>query len=678
MNLSELSGIQNSITPEHKMFWGQCFREMAQSIPVMKPSLPISEHAEEYRTLPQGDRYYGPLRLDRSPYLREIMNNMSPKSSVRHTVVMKGAQLGFTMALECIMCYYIGYSPADQLLVTASTDLYKRWVGRRLEPAINSYEYREKIFAQERRGSGKQSGDKIATKEYVGGQLDLVSAQSASSLRALSKRILLRDEIDGSKEELDTKEGSFLDVSMARTKAWGYLAKIIDISTPTVSGQSAVERLYNLGDKRQYYMPCPHCSTPFNDKFQVLKWRNFKPVIEDKILKDVFYQCEFCGDEIFEFHKREMFKRSEWRPTAKAQKLMTRSYHIPSWYAPLGISPWPHIFDAYQNAQGNAEKMSSFWNLEGGIPSINRGARPKLEKVIGLQGQYQSGTVPDGVLFLTMSVDVQQGSKGDPKNPARLELEICGHGVRWRTWSILYKVFKGSIDDIYSGAWGDLTAWAKENELTFERADGMLFPVSIIFIDSKDGTKMDLVYKFTGNWRNTYPISGFGGPQLRQRKGEKGDELTTSNLKRFRVAKMNDVLLVQISTNYYKTNLYNNLNIQRRDYDPQPPGFCDFPADYKEKYFRMLTAEEQRKDGSFHAGGRRNETLDLRIMNLCAGDLHLDQWTDRLREQYKKDYPAESLKYVINIDFTLRFLAKQVGVDYELYIENNQGERKKS
>ena len=38
----------------------------------------------------------------------------------------------------------------------------------------------------------------------------------------------------------------------------------------------------------------------------------------------------------------------------------------------------------------------------------------------------------------------------------------------------------------------------------------------------------------------------------------------------------------------------------------------------------MLTAEEKRRDGSFHAGDRRNEALDCRVMNLAAGDIFLD------------------------------------------------------
>ncbi len=653
----ENNAFKMTATPDQIKDWALFFDNLAALIPCTKPSLSISEHAEQNRVLPAGERYPGPLNLDRSPFVREIMDNMSPMSPIRHTIVMKAAQVAITMIMECIMCYYIGYAPADQLLITATAELYRKWVGRRLEPAISSYGYREKIFAQEKRKSGKESGDKIASKEYAGGQADIVSAQAAASLRSLTKRILIRDEVDGTKEQLDTGEGSFLDVSMARTKAWGDLAKIMDASTPTIQGQSAIQRLYETGDQRLYFVPCPHCG-----KFQVMKWPGFRGDTEAGILKIVYYQCEACGDAIFEHHKIKFLPGGHWEPTAQASRPLTRSYHIPGWYAPLGFSPWLDIYQTYLDARGNSDKLRSFTNLDMGLPFRDVGARPSRAKVLALQGNYKAGTVPEGVLYLSMAIDVQQGSADDKKNPPRLEAEICGHGAGYRTWSIQYLRFEGAIDNAYAGAWEKLRQYANKTELTFKRKDGFEFPVQIIFIDSGDGTMVHVVYQFTGGWQNTYPISGFS--TLKKRKEEKGDELTTSNLKRYRLVNNNNVLLIQISTNYYKTHLYNNLNIRRKEFDPQNPGFCDFPADapYDGKYFDMLTAEEKRKDGSFYSAGRHNEALDCRVYNQCAGDFYLDNLVAKFREHYKNKYHRDELRTIINHRFALEWLAKKAGV----------------
>jgi phage terminase large subunit GpA-like protein len=167
------SAFKMTATPDQVKDWALFFDNLAAQIPCSTPDLTISEHAisehaEKYRVLPAGERYPGPLNLDRSPFVREIMDNMSPMSPIRHTIVMKAAQVAITMIMECVMCYYIGYAPADQLLITATAELYRKWVGRRLEPAISSYGYREKIFAQEKRKSGKETGDKISSNTDTG------------------------------------------------------------------------------------------------------------------------------------------------------------------------------------------------------------------------------------------------------------------------------------------------------------------------------------------------------------------------------------------------------------------------------------------------------------------------------------------------------------------------------
>ena len=72
----------------------------------------------------------------------------------------------------------------------------------------------------------------------------------------------------------------------------------------------------------------------------------------------------------------------------------------------------------------------------------------------------------------------------------------------------------------------------------------------------------------------------------------KGKPLKTTqgNKIRYRAAKMNDgTIIYEINTNYYKSQIYNNLKIPRKDGEKvQRAGFCEFPRDYGEKYFKML------------------------------------------------------------------------------------------
>jgi phage terminase large subunit GpA-like protein len=279
---------------------------------------------------------------------------------------------------------------------------------------------------------------------------------------------------------------------------------------------------------------------------------------------------------------------------------------------------------AYEEAQKDPQKKQDFDQLKMGRPHKQSGTRPKPEKIIENRGIYKSAQVPDGILYLTAGLDVQRGSSSDPNNPPRLEMEVLGIGAGYRTASIEYRRFEGDITDPFGGAWEKLNDYAIESGLTYYRDDGFGFPVSLIFVDSGDGETTDLVYRFCTRWQNTFPIKGFSA--LKRRKTEKGDEVTEGNFRRYRAVKIGeDITLYEISTNYYKTQVYHNLKIARQEVEPQRPGFCDFPRDYGERYFEMLTSEERRRDGSFHnPTGRRNEALDCRVYALCAGDVFLD------------------------------------------------------
>ncbi len=600
--------------------------------PIYPPQPFISQYIQDKRILPPNTPFPGPWQNERTPYSIEIMDNMSPFSPVTHGRIMKGAQLGLTAAAENVIAYWMDENPTEILFVSATKDLLLKWSTKRLDPLIDSCGFRDKISAQTENKKSRRSGDVVYTKEYLGGSLDMVSARAAASLRSESKRILIRDEIDGAPSELRTGEGNWLDVSEARTNAWGIRKKIMDFSTPGTFENSEINGLYEEGDQRKYFVPCPYCH-----KHQILDFGNEKSTHGLKAdykagkLIEAYYVCEFCQEAIFNFHKTNMLIKGYWQPTSKTYDETIRSYHLSSLYSPVGMLSWTDMWKKYIVAQKNPGGMRSFINLYLGLPFKEIGSRPKLEKVIELRGTYRSGTVPEGVLYLTGAIDVQAGSKTDELNPPRLEMEILGMGAGYRTWSIEYKRIEGDIKDPYGGAWEKLNKWAMEGGLTYYRKDGFAFNTNLIFIDSSDGNMTDIVYRFSQRWENTYPIKGFSA--LKLRKKDITDAAGPANFRRYRMLKSGDLIIYQISTNYYKTQIYNNLNnISRTPLGLQRAGFCDFPIDYGENYFKMLIAEEKKSDGSFHCpSGRRNEALDCRVYNLCAADVFLNSKVDELR-----------------------------------------------
>lgn len=624
--------------------------------PTEAPPALVSEYVGNKRILPPGTPMPGPIDNSICPYTIEIMDNMSPYSPVIINDIMKGVQLGLTTAAENVIGYWMGGNPSEILYVTATDGLLEKWAGKRLEPLIDSLDIRDKIFAQVNNAKSRRTGDKMYSKQYVGGNLDMASAQSASGLRSDSKRVLILDEIDGAPEQLKTGEGNWIDVAMGRTNAWGARKKVMRFSTPTTFEDSAIRKCYEMGDRRVFKVPCPHCGT-----MDTLEFQHLRHEMKDGQLHKVWYECPHCSESIFNHHKSIMLRAGEWVPTAVASSKGHRSYHISSLYSPVGMLSWHELYQKYLDAKDTPDGMRSFTNLYLGLPYKEIGSRPKLENVIELRGEYREGEVPDGVLFLTMFVDVQRGSATDPANPPRLELEVLGHGSKFRTWSIAYKIFEGiTTESAFDGAWEKMHQWAVDGGLIFRRADGREFPVSLVLIDSGDGPYIDIVYSFTSRWNNCYPSKGFSA--LQKRKDEKGDEAGPHVFKRYRRVKSErhgDVTFFEISTNHYKTRVYNELKITRRDVEPQKPGFCNFPRDRGEKYFLGLTSEEKRSDGSFHNGGRRNEPLDCRAGALCAADIYLDAKVSDFRAAAKMNGATDMDIQKITHSVVLEMMEKQ-------------------
>ena len=638
-------------------------------IAVEHPNIKVSEHAELKRILPSNTPFPGPWRNERTPYSVEIMDNLSLYSNIQHTIFMKPAQIGATAIAENGNAYWMDVFPSDILHITATEELLLRWETKRFEPLIDSYNLRSKIFAQNSSKASKRSGDRTFSKEFLGGSWTGCSAGSPASIRSDSIKIMFRDEMSAARRMLVTGEGRFDDVSLARTFGYGDRRRVFDFSTPTVYGQCLITELYESGDQRKYYVPCPHCGV-----FQILEWGHgfgfddpsigMQWEIIDGQVKRAWYVCPHCHGEILQRHKREMLTAGYWQPTATSYADYVRSYHINGLYSPIGMLSWREMVIRYLKAQDSPEGMRSFVNLYLGLPYRETGARPDWTKVIELRGNYRAGAVPDGVIFLTASVDVQRGSEKEGEKPARLEMEVCGHGVGYRSWSIEHKVFEGPVDNEHEGAWRDLAEYWQKTAMTYTRRDGARFQIQRVLVDSGDNTST--VYAFCGQWNAIFPSKGM--TTIKPRKDEPPDQEMNRSIRRFRVARLEGgQVLVEVNTVFYKRQVYTNIKIKRKfESVQQPANFCDFPIDYSEEYFKQLTAEDMVIDsvtGEVKFRGSRarpNEALDLRVLNLCARDQFLDTVVNWLKAEAKnKGYTADALD-TINSKTALDWLGRSI------------------
>jgi phage terminase large subunit GpA-like protein len=184
----------------------------------------------------------------------------------------------------------------------------------------------------------------------------------------------------------------------------------------------------------------------------------------------------------------------------------------------------------------------------------------------------------------------------------------------------------------------------------------------MILVDSGDGERMTAVYDFCEPYPGIMPCKG--DQVLKKNLTEKGDEVTRATFLRYSKTKIGESqLLINVSTNYYKGQLYRNLKIERVQDVEQRAGFCEFPRNYPDHYFNMLTNEEKRVDGSFHAGGRPVESLDCRVYSACAGDFLIDTHVAKVREELvKKGMTRDRAKKEFNHKMLIDKWRKERGV----------------
>jgi len=620
--------------------------DLVDQKPTEKGVETIAEAIHGKRIMPPGTPLPGIVDVYRTPYLLEIMENMSPSSPVKRTTIMKSVQSAVTWLAENVIGAWQRWWPTKMLYLTATDKALGKWT-KRLEPLITSMGLRNRIVSSNTDTKSRSTGDKTLSKTFMGGgALEMGSLQSPSDLASDSVQVAIADEIDRAPEKLRSGEGNFLRVLGGRLEAFLWKAKLLAFSTPTTWEGSLVFKEFRLGDQREYFVPCKHCGHMF-----FMEFKHLVPVYdENEMLDYAWLKCPKCDGRHLNSDKTWMLARGQWRPMAIPTQRNHRSYHISKMMVPVGLATWTNIYQEYLNAKASGD-MAPFYNLQLGLPYKESGSKPKII-VEDMKGGYSERDIPDGVLFLSVGMDVQQGSATNLAKPPRLEMEVVGHGKNFRTWGIEYKVFTDpdwpdgpGIKDPSSGAWQAFIQWAiLDEKFKYRRSDGRVFVPSMMFIDSADGVTMDTVYQFTERpdivpgW--IYPSKGVGF--FKKNKETEGDVTSQHNMMKYKPSKnvrSGDVIFYDVATNHYKKHIYRNLKIPRET-DPgkdQRMGFCDFPQGmgYDAHYFKMLVSEEMHADGSFHKGSYSNEALDCRVYALCAADVWLDLQVAQERERIR-------------------------------------------
>jgi phage terminase large subunit GpA-like protein len=584
------------------------------------PLLTVSEWADRYRVLSQrASSEPGRWRTERTPYLKEIMDCLSPASPVQRVALMKGAQIGGTECGNCWIGYVIHQAPGPMMAVAPTVELAKRNSKQRLDPLIEESEVlRERV--KERRS--RDSGNTVLSKEFPGGVLILTGANSAVGLRSMPARYLFLDEVDGYPGDVEGEGDPILLAE--RRSATFQRRKILLVSTPKTKNLSRIEREYGQSDQRRFFVPCPDCHEHQTLELQNLRWPDGRP-------REAEYACCHCGALIGERHKTSMLDQGEWRATAPGDG-RTAGFHLSSLYSPVGWFSWADAAEMYEQARKAPDLMKGFVNTVLGLPFEEEAEAPDWQRLYERRESYRIGIVPEQGLFLTAGVDVQKD---------RLEVEVVAWGRGKESWSVDYRVIEG--DTARTEVWAKLDAVLAKD---WPHASGHTLPLRVMCVDAGYATQD--VYA----WVRQHPQASWGpaGAAARQPrstvavKGRDGDTAVLLSVSKADAGgKRRGLRVWSVGTPVAKGELYRWLKLEwptdeaLEEGASYPPGSCHFPQ-YGEEYFKQLTAERlvTRIVKGFPRGswekepGRRNEALDCRVYARAAAAIFgLDRFDER-------------------------------------------------
>src|SRR3972149_708814 len=167
----------------------QIVREAMRAGARPAPEMPVSEWADRYRILSM--RYAaepGPYRTSRTPYLKEVMDALSPSSPYERVVLMAGAQIGKTEAGNNWIGHVMRRARGPTIRATPPSQLPKLNSKQRIDPMIEASPVLRKLVRERR---SRDSGNTVLSKEFTnGGILVMTGAESAVGLRSMPVRYL--------------------------------------------------------------------------------------------------------------------------------------------------------------------------------------------------------------------------------------------------------------------------------------------------------------------------------------------------------------------------------------------------------------------------------------------------------------------------------------------------------
>ncbi len=551
------------------------------------PNLKPSEWAETNVKIPVGNAVPGFIRFDNAPYQREPLDMLVDPDCYRITL-MWAAQVGKTQLALCGQGYHIAMRPMSQMMMQPSQSDLQVWMNSKFNPMVDANPTIRDRLAKPR---GREGVNNSSMKSYPGGFLMFAWSGSPKTMRGRSAPIIIADEVDGYE---GSDEGHPVALLWQRAATFGDQRKLVEISTPTLKGQSYIEKAFEAGDQRRFWVPCPHCGEHQVLDWEQVTWDGKGQDGADQHPATARYACAHCGVLWGDGERKAAIRAGEWRG-AKPFKGHA-SYHLNELY-----STFRRLRDIVKSYLDKiaTDDVQTFVNVSLAQTWEETGEQADPD---GLMARAESfgAPIPAGGLVLTAGVDMQQD---------RLEVEIVAWGHGEESWSVDYQVLWG--DPLQGDVWEELEELLSS---TWLHETGAQMPVLAACVDTGGtGGNTQAAYEWlrgkTG--RRIFGVkgvSGWGRPIVaaptRKRSGQSARKV--------------DLFLVGVDE--AKLTVMRRLSVQRPG-----PGFCHVPRDRGADWYSQLTAEKLMTRyvkgfpvREWHQTRPRNEALDCRVYALAA------------------------------------------------------------
>lgn len=599
--------------------------ELRRRIFAPPPKLTVSEWADRYRMLTSiASAEPGRWRTERAPYQRGIMDAFSDPM-IERVVVMSSSQVGKTEIVLNVTGYFTDQDPSPMMVLQPTIDMARAFSKDRLREMIRSTPALRKKIKE----SGRRTAeDTILHKQFPGGHITMVGANSAASLASRPVRVVLNDEVDRFPASAGD-EGDPVALAKKRTSTfWNRKEGLF--STPTIKGVSRIEAAHEEGDQRKYFVPCPHCGHKQHLRWAQLDFETSSYVCGDRTAKP----NPGCGAIIAETDKPAMLSKGAWVATAPGRR--TASFHLNALYSPWVT--WRELIAEFHESRKSPETLQVFVNTVLG-ETWEMDAESVDAASLAARREPYAAEVPAGVGALTAFVDVQRDW---------LELLVKGWGAAQESWAISHVRLVGSpaLPDV----------WERLDVLLtkpYQHELGAQLHLSAVGIDSGDGEVTQHVYGFVKPRQRRaiapcYATKGMSvrGKPILNRPSKKPNRY--------------GVKVIPVGTDTAKDLLFQRLKLDRKPGEDAPPGYMHFPLpqpqgmddEYlaqfgREKvYVRHVRGVPIRE---YHTvpKGARNEAIDLEVGNLVMLHLlgpgvydHLGGWVARVAADGQRAKPV--------------------------------------